>query len=98
MSAEAEQLIQPGQRVRHSEYGEGVVVVSQSSGFARVFFPSGERQVSIGSLAPALGRTEQIVQSTGSGTQRANRAWLAYQSHALPLIDSAAALTSARID
>lgn len=98
MSADAEQFIQPGQRVRHPEYGEGVVVVSQSSGFARVFFPSGERQVSIGTLAPALGRTEQIVQSTGSGSQRANRAWLAYQSHALPLIDSAAALTSARID
>lgn len=98
MSANAEQVIQPGQRVRHSEYGEGVVVVTQSSGFARVFFPSGERQVSIGTLAHALGRTEQIVQSSGSGIQRANRAWLAYQAHALPLIDSAAALTSARID
>ena len=92
-----EQLL-PGQRVRHAEYGDGVVVVGPASGFVRVFFPTGERQVPVSSLASALGRTEQIIQSTAAGERRAKRAWLAYQAHALPLLDSASALTSAKID
>ena len=92
--------LQPGQRVRHAEFGEGAVLVAASDGFVRVLFSSGagERQVPVASLSAALGRSELVVQNVSSGTQRNRRAWLAYQAHALPLIDSAAALTSARID
>lgn len=93
-----QQLSQPGQRVRHAEYGEGVTVAAASDGFTRVFFSTGERQVPVASLAPALGRSEQIIQNVGHGERRNRRAWLAYQAHALPLIESAAALTSAKID
>lgn len=49
-------------------------------------------------MSVALGRTEQIIRNTATGEHRARRAWLAYQAHALPHLDGAAALTSAKID
>ena len=91
-------LLLPGQRVQHQEYGEGVVVSPSSDGFVRVFFGTGERQVPFSSLLVAPGRSEQIIRNSAGGGARARRAWLAYQAHALPLLDSAAALTSAKID
>mgnify|MGYP003146038200 CR=1 FL=1 len=94
----AQQTLQLGQRIRHTEFGEGVIVGAATNGFVRVFFSGGERQVPVVSLTPIHGRAEQIVRSVASGERRNRRAWLAYQSHALPLIESAAALTSAKID
>lgn len=91
--------LEPGQRIRNIDYGEGVVVGSPVNGFARVFFVGGgERQVPIASLIPIFPRSEQIVRNSNSGEARNRRAWLAYKAHALPLIESAAALTSAKID
>jgi superfamily II DNA or RNA helicase len=91
--------LEPGQRIRHADYGEGVVVGAAVNGFARVFFVGGgERQVPVVSLVPILPRSELVVRGVDSGEQRARRAWLAWQAHALPLIESAAALTSAKID
>lgn len=87
-----------GQRVNHPEYGNGVVVGEPSNGFTQVFFSSGERQVPVLSLSLAIGRTEEIAKFTAPGSERAKRAWLAYQAYALPLLDSASALTSAKID
>ena len=98
MSVEPSLLLQPGQRVRHAEFGEGVVVSPAHTGFVRVFFGTGERQVPITSLLLTVGRAEYIVQNVAAGERRNRRAWLAYQAHALPLLDSAAALTSAKID
>ena len=98
MSGENASLWQPGQRVQHQEYGEGVIVSPSGDGFVRVFFSGGERQVPLSSLLAALGRSEQIIRNAASDQARARRAWLAYQAHALPLLESAAALTSARID
>lgn len=88
----------PGQRIRHAEYGEGVIVAGAANGFVRAFFSGGERQVPLVSLTTALSRSERIVRSVGAGVARNRRAWLAYQAHALPLLESAAALTSAKID
>ena len=87
-----------GQRVNHPEYGNGVVVGEPSNGFTQVFFSSGEQQVPVLSLSLAIGRTEEIAKFTAPGSERAKRAWLAYQAYALPLLDSASALTSAKID
>ena len=98
MSVEQSLLLQPGQRVRHVEFGEGVVVSSSRTDFVRVFFGTGERQVPITSLSLTVGRAEYIVQNVAAGERRNRRAWLAYQAYALPLLDSAAALTSAKID
>ena len=94
----AQQTLEPGQRIRHAEFGEGVVVAAATNGFVRAFFGGGERQVPAVSITPILGRSEQIVRNVGSGERRNRRAWLVYQAHALPLIESAAALTSAKID
>ena len=93
-----EAVLQPGQRVFHADHGEGVVISPSSNGFIRVFFGTGERQVPVGALSPAISRTERIIQNVAAGERRNRRAWLAYQAHALPMLKSAAALTSAKID
>lgn len=93
-----QQILKPGQRIRHAEFGEGVIVDAAINGFVRAFFSGGERQVPIVSLKPVFSRAEQIVRNVDSSEQRNRRAWLAYQAYALPLLESAAALTSAKID
>ncbi|TVP96596.1 MAG: helicase [Planctomycetaceae bacterium] len=91
--------MEPGQRIRHAELGDGVIAGAVSHGFVRAFFVGGgERQVPVASITPIFGRSEQIVRHVGAGENRNRQAWLAYQAHALPLIESAAALTSAKID
>jgi hypothetical protein len=40
----------------------------------------------------------RILASVEGGEERARRAWLAYEAYALPVMESASALTSARID
>lgn len=93
-----EQILQPGQRIRHTEFGEGVIVDAAVNGFVTAFFGNGERQVPLVSLRPVFSRAEEIVRNVDSSERRNRRAWLAYQAFALPLLESAAALTSAKID
>jgi len=88
----------PGQRVSHAEHGEGVVVDSERNGYARVFFTGGERLVAVASLQPFLSRTDRVISSVAGGDERRREAWLEYEAHALPLMESAAALTAAPID
>jgi ERCC4-related helicase len=88
----------PGARVHHRDFGDGVVVDHLAGGFVRCFFASGERQVPVDTLAPVLDRTEQIIGGTQGSPERNRRAWLSYLAHRLPLLDSAASLTSAKID
>ncbi|MFP7300096.1 DEAD/DEAH box helicase [Neobacillus niacini] len=87
-----------GQRVYHEEHGEGVIISLPNNGFVPVFFSAGERRVSLNSLSSVLSRSETIIRQIQSGEDRAKRSWLAYQAYKLPLLDNAAALTSARID
>lgn len=91
-------LLRPGQRIRHTDFGEGVVIASPVDGFVKVFFPTGERQVPIAALASTLSRSEAVVANARGDAKRALRAWLCYQAHALPLMDNVSALTSAKID
>jgi len=88
----------PGQRVTHADFGEGVVVGLFPDGRAQVFFPSGERRVFVDSLRPAQSREEAILGNVAGTLERLRDAWLHVEAHALPLMDNAAALTSARID
>jgi SNF2 family DNA or RNA helicase len=88
----------PGERVSHADFGEGVVISAPVGGFIKVFFPSGERQVPIAGLASALSRLETVVLNAKGDKDRALRAWLCYQAHALPLMDNVSSLTSAKID
>lgn len=87
-----------GQRIRHPELGEGVVLASERDGFVRAFFAAGERQVPVGTLQPASTRAERVLAGVQGSSERLRKAWLALEAHTLPLMESAAALTSARID
>ncbi len=89
---------QPGQRVLHPEFGEGVVVRIAPNGYVQAFFPSGERQVFGETLRPATSRAEQIIAQVQSNADQLRSAWLHVEAYALPLMENAAALTSARID
>lgn len=89
--------LQPGSRVAHSEFGQGVVI-SVVDGYARIFFPLGERQVPLTALNPILGHNETVVNNVVASKERAQEVWLSWQAHELPLLESASSLTSARID
>ncbi len=88
----------PGDRITHGEFGQGVVLDAVSDGYLRAFFGIGERRVPAGAIRRELSRTERILRSVASGAERARKAWLSYEAHALPVMESASALTSAKID
>lgn len=94
----AEIVFQPGERITHPEFGQGVVLDPPHDGFLRAFFSVGERRVPASSVRRELSRTERILRAVDSGAKRSRKAWLAYEAHALPLLESASALTSAKID
>lgn len=93
-----ETMLQPGERITHLEFGQGVILESPREGYLRAFFGIGERRVPTGSVLRQLSRTERILASVGSGLERSRRAWLSYEAHALPVMENASALTSAKID
>ncbi len=92
--------IEVGKTVMHPDLGEGVVVSREATGFVRVFFRShGERQVPAESIAPAQSWTQQIIASLKPATPEAiERLSLAIEAEELPLMESAAVLTSAKVD
>ena len=91
-------LFTPGDRITHPEFGAGIVIEPPRDGYLRAFFSVGERRVPLAALLRALSRTERILQNVQGGADRARRAWLALEAHILPIMESASALTSARID
>ncbi len=92
--------IQPGQKISHPELGDGVVIGREPSGCITVFFRDhGERLVSANSLLPAADRFDQIVQSMAAvSAEKLERLWLTVEAEELPLMESAATLTSAKVD
>jgi superfamily II DNA or RNA helicase len=88
----------PGQRITHSEFGQGVILDTERDGYLRAFFGVGERRVPVNSIRRELSRTERILRAVAGGDDRARKAWLCYEAHALPIMESASALTSAKID
>jgi SNF2 family DNA or RNA helicase len=91
-------MFSPGGRVTHPDLGAGVVLDLPHDGYLRVFFTVGERRVPLASVRPELSRTERILRSVEGTPERARVAWLFYEAHALPVVEGASALTSARID
>lgn len=91
-------LLQPGQRVSHPEYGDGVVVDIAADGSARAFFSVGERQVPPGSLRPLLSHAERVLGNVAGSADRLRRVRLTCEAHALPLMEGAASLTAAKVD
>ncbi|MFH7242130.1 MAG: SNF2-related protein [Spirulina sp.] len=93
-----EASLQPGKRITHAEFGEGVVLEAPRNGYVRVFFGSGERQLPLSSVTPQLSRNERIIHNVSGTWERLRQLWLVHEAHALPLMESAAALTAAKID
>jgi hypothetical protein len=89
---------QPGQRIDHPEFGEGVIVEAARDGYIRVFFGAGERQIPAASASPHLSRAERILQGVEGSGERLRRVRLAYEAHALMMMENAAALTAAKVD
>ena len=89
---------QPGDRITHHEFGQGVVLEAVREGYLRAFFGVGERRVPVGSVRREITRTERILRAVDCGANRSRKAWLSYEAHALPVVESASALTSAKID
>lgn len=89
-----------GDAVVHAELGEGVLLRQEVGGYARVFFRGhGERQVVAHALSRATTWNEQVVSNVRPATPEAlRRLWLAIEAERLPLMDSAATLTSAKVD
>lgn len=92
--------IQPGLKINHPELGDGVVVGREPTGYINVFFRDhGERQVPADALIPTADLFDQIVQSmVPATTERLEKLWLAVEAEELPLMESAATLTSAKVD
>lgn len=88
----------PGVRVSHAELGEGVVLEASRDGYVRAFFGAGERRVPLAALRPALSRADRILANVAGTPERLRAIRLTLQAHMLPLMEGAAALTSARID
>ena len=86
----------PGLKVRHPELGEGVVLGREPSGFITVFFREyGERQVPAESFVATGDRFDRIVENLRQiAPETLERLWLAVEAEELPLMESAAALTT----
>ncbi len=87
----------PGDRVSHSDFGQGVVISTEGN-YCRVFFPVGERQIPTSSLSRALSHNERVASGIRGGADQAKSAWLSWKAHELPLSEAASSLTSAKID
>ncbi|MBX3394308.1 MAG: DEAD/DEAH box helicase family protein [Phycisphaerae bacterium] len=92
--------IEVGKPVSHGELGEGVVLGIEPTGFIRVYFRThGERQVPADALAGAMTWEQRVLSSLRPGTPEAiERLALAIEAEELPLMESAAVLTSAKVD
>ena len=71
---------------------------SSRDGYVRAFFAAGERRVPIAALRAALSRADRILANVEGTPERLRAIRLTLQAHMLPLMEGAAALTSARID
>ncbi|WP_129633682.1 DEAD/DEAH box helicase [Candidatus Oscillochloris fontis] len=88
----------PGEQISHAQFGAGVVLEPPRDGYVRAFFSLGERRVPLTAVRRERSRTERVLDAVSGSDERARQAWLAYEAHALPVMESASALTSARID
>ena len=96
----ASHKIQLGLKVLHAELGEGVIVGIESTGYITVFFRElGERQVPAETLSLSADRFDRIIDGfIPASPERLEQLWLALEAEEIPLMESAATLTSAKVD
>ena len=88
----------PGERITHPELGTGVVLEPPLDDYVRAFFTVGERRVPLAKARREQSRTERVLSAVDGTYERLRLVWLSYEAHVLPIMESAPALTSARID
>ena len=62
--------LQPGQKIAHPDFGEGIVVESIRDGYLRVFFSAGEKQVSESSVTALISRNERIISNVSASPEK----------------------------
>lgn len=90
-----------GQPVQHPDLGPGVVTAIAPDGYITVFFGGtiGVRQVRAATLAQPRTRDDALLETVRPATPAALRdLWLMIEAAQLPLLESAATLTAAKID
>lgn len=77
----------PGDRIRHADLGDGVVLDAPHDGWLRAFFASGERRVPLPAVQRETSRAERMLRALEGSAEHARRAWLCFEAHSLPLVD-----------
>ena len=92
--------INPGQKVTHTELGEGVAVGHEPGGYIKVFFREiGERRVSADTLTLTKDYYDQVISGMKpADPDRLEKIWLSLEAEEIPHMESAAVLTSAKVD
>jgi SNF2 family DNA or RNA helicase len=88
-----------GQKVQHMHFGEGVVTSVGIEGYIEVFFQSvGAKSVPVSSIIRTESIYRQALSGIASSTDKIREFFLSYELAELPLLDSSASLTSAKVD
>ncbi len=88
-----------GQKVQHSEFGEGVITNLSSTDYIEVFFQSvGSKSVPTNSVTKSEPSLKKALGGITSTAEKIREFFLACELAELPLLDNAASLTSAKVD
>ena len=89
----------PGERITHPEFGRALSSTSPDEAICAHFSAAASDGFRWRASERAVSRTRaNAAGRRGHARTRPRRAWLSYEAHALPVMESASALTSARID
>lgn len=88
-----------GQKVRHPDFGEGVLTEAPNGEYVEVFFQTvGQKTVPLGSLIKRESIYKQALSGVASTSDKIKEFFLSSELVELPLVDNAASLTSAKVD
>ncbi len=88
-----------GQKVRHPDFGEGVLTEAPNGEYVEVFFQNvGQKTVPLASLLKRESIYKQALSGVTSTSDKIKEFFLASELVELPLVDNAASLTSAKVD
>lgn len=88
-----------GQKVRHPDFGEGVLTQAPNGDYVEVFFQTvGQKTVPLGNLLKRESIYKQALSGVSSTSDKIKEFFLSSELVELPLVDNAASLTSAKVD
>lgn len=88
-----------GQKVRHPDFGEGVLTEAPNGDYVEVFFQTvGQKTVPLTTLIKRESIYKQALSGVTSTSDKIREFFLSSELSELPLVDNAASLTSAKVD